>query len=459
MADDFGAIETESFDAVVLNSVSQHLPSINYFLRVLEGAVESVAPGGFIFVGDLRCLPLLKAFHLSVQLCHSPSSLGSDEFERIVHRQMAQEDELVIDPAFFTALKQRLKKIDRVQIQLKRGRHHNELTRFRYDVIMEIGREARTAAQVEPLDWQKGRISLSGIEQLLRERGPDHLAVKNVPNARLAAEMKAIELLKNRDRFATLGQLREAVMSQGEPGIEPEDFWALGRSLPYEIEITWPESGNYGSFDALLIRRERIGTAISILGTSPPSKEPVTRWEDYATNPLRRMVSRKLIPHLRAFLKERLPDHMVPSSFVVLDKMPLTASGKIDRRALPAPEQGRPELDRAYVAPRTALEELIAVAWQKVLRVEKVGVYDDFFELGGDSLKAVQLTAQLRRSLGIEISTVSFFDKTTVSDIAEALRLSSSRETQNKKISLSRDFGEKRRAKRLERLRRASRSM
>jgi amino acid adenylation domain-containing protein len=456
-ADDFGAIETESFDAVVLNSVSQHLPSINYLVRVLEGAVDSVAPGGSIFVGDVRCLPLLKAFHLSVQLCHSPSSLGLDEFEQLVQRQIAQEDELVIDPAFFRALKQRLKKIAHVQIQLKRGRHHNELTRFRYDVILHIGGEACAPPEIKLLDWQRDEMTFSRVEQMLRESEPDALAVTNIPNARLAAEMKAIELLGDKARLATVGQLREAVIEESGPGIDPEDFWELSRSLPYDLEISWSENSGYGCFDAFIKRREIAGAALYANVISASSPEPSRKWGDYATNPSWRMLTRKLITQLRAYLKEKLPDYMMPSAFVVLDKMPLTASGKIDRRALPAPEQGRPEMEQAYVAPRTALEEVIAMAWRKVLGIEKVGVYDDFFELGGDSLKAVQLTAHLRISSGIEISTASLFDKMTVSGIAAALKPGPGQEAQDKRISLSRDLGEKRRAKKLERLRRMSR--
>jgi aryl carrier-like protein len=96
---------------------------------------------------------------------------------------------------------------------------------------------------------------------------------------------------------------------------------------------------------------------------------------------------------LRAHLLERLPDYMVPSAFVQLESIPRSSTGKTDRRALPAPERGEA---RAYVAPRTAVETLVAQVWAEVLEVERVGVHDSFFDLGGHSLLAMRVSARLK---------------------------------------------------------------
>src|SRR5262249_51841731 len=104
---------------------------------------------------------------------------------------------------------------------------------------------------------------------------------------------------------------------------------------------------------------------------------------------------------LRNYLKQRLPDYMVPSALVVLANRPLTANGKVDRKALPAPE-GRPE-GAAYVIPRTPVEEMLTGIWEEVLNLERIGIHDDFFELGGDSLLATRAVAQVRNWLKIEI--------------------------------------------------------
>jgi acyl-coenzyme A synthetase/AMP-(fatty) acid ligase len=105
---------------------------------------------------------------------------------------------------------------------------------------------------------------------------------------------------------------------------------------------------------------------------------------------------------LRAALKQRLPDYLVPSAFVVLDRLPLTASGKLDRRALPAPEFSGTEAE--YVAPRTAIEAELARIWAEVLGVEQVGVQDNFFELGGDSILSIRVISRLRAALAVELS-------------------------------------------------------
>ncbi|WP_162603898.1 non-ribosomal peptide synthetase, partial [Streptomyces sp. CS014] len=123
------------------------------------------------------------------------------------------------------------------------------------------------------------------------------------------------------------------------------------------------------------------------------------------------------IPELRAFAGRSLPEYMVPAVFVVLEAMPLTPSGKLDRRALPAPDSGRLALDTGYVAPRTPTERVIAEVWSEVLDVDRVGVHDNFFELGGDSIMSVQLVSRAR-ARGVGLSPKLVFDHQTVAALA-----------------------------------------
>jgi amino acid adenylation domain-containing protein len=128
-----------------------------------------------------------------------------------------------------------------------------------------------------------------------------------------------------------------------------------------------------------------------------------------------------IVDHLRAFLRERLPDYMIPSVFVTLDALPLTASGKLDRAALPAVGGERPALEQAYVAPRTPTEEVLAMIWADVLGVERVGVHDNFFDLGGHSLRAIVLLSRVRDAFQISLSLQTMFDSTTVASLAALL--------------------------------------
>jgi amino acid adenylation domain-containing protein len=124
---------------------------------------------------------------------------------------------------------------------------------------------------------------------------------------------------------------------------------------------------------------------------------------------------------LRRHLAARLPEAMIPSAFVPLAALPLTQNGKIDRRALPAPEAGRPRLDSDYAAPRTPVEKTLAAVWQEVLGRERIGIHDNFFELGGNSLLLVEIEARLREVFKREIPFVQIFRNPTLHALAQAL--------------------------------------
>jgi hypothetical protein len=125
---------------------------------------------------------------------------------------------------------------------------------------------------------------------------------------------------------------------------------------------------------------------------------------------------------LRQFMQQRLPMYMLPSVFVFLEALPLTTSGKLNRKALPAPDSSnRPTLAKEFVSPRTPTEEVMARIWTQVLGVEKVGVYDNFFELGGHSLMATTLISRIRASFSVELAVPYIFEAPTVAQLALAI--------------------------------------
>ena len=122
---------------------------------------------------------------------------------------------------------------------------------------------------------------------------------------------------------------------------------------------------------------------------------------------------------LREFLNQKLPDYMIPSVFVTLETMPLTPNGKIDRKALPAPPRARPKLEAAFVTPRSSLEQELKQIWSEVLGFDDLGIHDNFFDLGGDSLRAAQVVARIRRSLHLEVSLQDLFSAPTLAALAD----------------------------------------
>jgi amino acid adenylation domain-containing protein len=125
---------------------------------------------------------------------------------------------------------------------------------------------------------------------------------------------------------------------------------------------------------------------------------------------------------LRQLVQRKLPDYLRPANFVFLDALPLTEQGKLNREALPAPDQTRPVLDSPLVAPRTDLERLLADIWGKVLRVEDIGVEDGFFDLGGNSIQAALVTNQLQQRLGEPVAVAALFETPTIAGFADYLR-------------------------------------
>ena len=421
MATDFAGVETAAFDAVILNSVVQYFPNIDYLVQVLEGAVKATAPGGFIFIGDVRSLPLLAAFHASVQLYQAEPSLAGEQLQQRVQMQIFQETELVIEPDFFNALKQRFPQIGGVEIQLIRGSYHNELTNFRYNAILHIASEtARPKSSPKGewgaekrLDWsaENQNLTITKVQQILLENQLDVLRIANVPNARVTAAVKAAELLSVVDKFTIAGQLQKAVEKVENLGLDPEDWYAL--EVPYNVNISWSNSDSQGRYDVVFVQGE---TRDFVRETRSDNLRP---WRSYANNPLQAKAARKLVPQLQAYLAEKLPEYMIPSAFVVLESLPVTANGKVDRLALPAPEPIKLEWAGGYVAPQTSVEEVLVKIWAEVLGIKRVGIRDNFFELGGHSLLATQLVSRVRDACGVELPLRCVFEAPTIGELCK----------------------------------------
>lgn len=422
MADNFEGIEANSFDVAILHSVVQLFPGVDYLVRVLEGAVNAVQPGGFIYVGDVISFPLMEAFHTSVQLYQAPSWATKDQLRQRIKKAGSNEEQLFVDPQFFLALKQHLPKISHVQIQLRRGRFLNEMTRFRYDVVLHIDSEVKTS-EIEWFDWQEKELTVSSLRKLLTESEPEMLGIKGVPNMRLATEMNAIKLLESPQGPKTVGELRKALGKIQQNGLmDPEDLWTLTDELPYDVSINWSAMGSDGNFDVVFRLKKDSRDPSPVRIASLQSEESTTKsWNSYANNPLQSTLAQKLVPVLRTYLQEKLPDYMLPSAFVLLDALPLSPNGKVDRRALPPPDQSRPELTADFIPPGSPVEEVVAGIWAEVFEFEKVGIHDNFLEMGGHSLLATQIMTRLQDVFPVELPLRYLFASPTVAELAERI--------------------------------------
>nr|MDZ8289082.1 amino acid adenylation domain-containing protein [Nostoc sp. ChiSLP01] len=422
MADNFEGIPQGEFDTVVLNSIVQYFPSIEYLLQVLEGAIATITQQGTIFVGDVRSLPLLEPYHAAVQLSQAAEDRTIEQWQQQVHQSMAAEEELVIDPGFFIALQTRFPQIGWVEIQPKRGYAQNELTQFRYDVTLHVGTNVQPST-ISWLNWQLDKLSFTEIQNLLHKEQPELLGIRRVPNQRVQQALQIWQWLENPPAVETVNQLRQVLAQQPTVGINPEQFYQLGQQLGYIVHLSWWESSQDGCYDVVFCRNSSTQTSDGKIAFWDSSAVTTKPWTDYTNNPLYGKLVQKLVPQVREYIQQKLPDYMVPQAFVVLNALPLTPNGKVDRRALPTPDTATRNLSTGFVLPRSPIEAQLAQIWSQVLGVERIGVNDNFFELGGHSLLATQVLSEINSNFGLNLSIQTMFESPTVAEIAAYIKV------------------------------------
>ncbi|WUH99882.1 amino acid adenylation domain-containing protein [Spirillospora sp. NBC_00431] len=421
-AHDLDGLPREYFDTVVINSVVQYFPSADYLAQVLRSAADLLVPGGNLFVGDVRNLRLLRCLRAAVETRRADDTGGAADLRAAAEQAVRWEGELLLDPDFFHAVARTADTLHGVDVRIKRARHHNELSRYRYDVVLRTAPEA--AAPVPELRWGRDVADPAALSDRLAER-PPVLRVTGVPNARLTEDLKALR---------TLWPEEEEIPE----GIDPETLWALGEEHGYTVAATWSDGGTDGGSDG----GANGGTdgAVDVVFAAPgaepgeihrPSGDVLDAPAAYANTPSGFRDVGALIQSLRTHLRGRLPAYMVPAAFVPLVELPVLTSGKIDREALPAPDYGalaasgrrapadRPASGQVKEEDRRAREELLRGVFAEVLGVPEVGDDDDFIELGGDSILAIQVFIRARAA-GLGLSAGDVFRNRTVATLALA---------------------------------------
>nr|WP_052478143.1 non-ribosomal peptide synthetase [Kibdelosporangium sp. MJ126-NF4]CEL16415.1 Siderophore biosynthesis non-ribosomal peptide synthetase modules @ Bacillibactin synthetase component F [Kibdelosporangium sp. MJ126-NF4]CTQ90367.1 Siderophore biosynthesis non-ribosomal peptide synthetase modules @ Bacillibactin synthetase component F (EC 2.7.7.-) [Kibdelosporangium sp. MJ126-NF4] len=350
------------FDVIVLNSVVQYFPDLDYLDRVVRGAAELLADGGALYLGDVRNLRLLRHLRERVQRARVDAGVDAERLARLVDHDVLTEHELLVDPDYFTGLDALFPTVD---IRLKRGRDRNELSDYRYEVVLSRA-PAPDLAAVTEMEWDGDLGVVAG-----------ELRITGVPNARLGGDAP-----------------------------HPEDFHELAHRLGMRALVTW--SGD-AALDIVFTTDQ--APVLSRVYRAAGIRGPL------ANDPKRARLAATLPAELRSALSRTLPAYLVPSVFVVLDAFPLTPNGKVDRRALPVADWG-PVTGRG---PRDAREEVLCGLFADVLGVARVSIDDDFFTLGGHSLLATRLVARCRAELGVEIPLASVFETPTVAGLVADL--------------------------------------
>ncbi|WP_142254574.1 condensation domain-containing protein, partial [Mycobacterium colombiense] len=387
---------------VVLNSVVQYFPSAGYLRDVMSVAMRLLAPAGALFIGDVRNHSLQGAFQTCVALARTAATDAAEIRQRVQHAMLG-EAELLLAPEFFTTWAADQPSVAGHDIEVKRGVGDNELNRYRYDVtIHKTPAPVRSLATADSWAWAQC-AGLGGLRDRLISQRPNTVRVSEIPRAGLISDVDI-----ERGLAAGLPLADALAQADDTNAVVPEQLHRLGETAGYRVAVTW--GSQPGTLDAVFI------APVDSQRPTPPLTDLYLPSDGahlrgaHANDPQ----TNTKIAAVRQQLSAWLPEYMVPTHIVALDEFPMTSSGKLDRKALPAPVFAA----TAFRAPSTETEKIVAGVFAEVLGLDRVGVDDSFFDLGGDSLSAMRLIAAVNAGLDADLSVRAVFEAPTVAQLA-----------------------------------------
>jgi 2-polyprenyl-3-methyl-5-hydroxy-6-metoxy-1,4-benzoquinol methylase len=319
-AHDFDQLPAGYFDTVVLNSVVQYFPHVDYLIEVLRKALELVIPGGAIFLGDIRNRRLQRSLRAGVELHNADGDTTAATLRRAIDQQVLGEQELLLDPEFFSVLPSYFEDIAAVDVRLKRGVYHNEFTRYRYDVVLH-----RSPARIQSIEdsghlcWETDIRDIDMLDKYLEVQCPVVMRLNGVPNARLTGETAALRSLERDEPMSSIVETLRA--AERATGVDPEVCHHVGRRRGYDVRATWSTETHDGHFDVAFVKRSGMGAETNVTLRPPAvrSAGPTA----HANDPLDGGSSESFTKSLQAHLARRFGNIQLPETkFVIVDELP-----------------------------------------------------------------------------------------------------------------------------------------
>jgi len=438
-------------DVVVLNSVIQYFPSLTYLLGVVQELVQ-LQGVRTIFFGDVRSFALYNEFLAARALYATGGRASRDELRRIMHDMRQAEAELLVDPAFFTALPGQIPNVEHVEILPKRMRATNELSAYRYEAVIHVRaqgqpcRQVREVGQLQWIDFQERRLSRGSLLELLQRHfstSSTAVPVSNIPHSKTVAMTYVVAGMdRHREEPEANGDADDDedwlslayANAHDQPSMSAVDLVDLAEQTGSCVELSWAlQSSQRGSLDAIFHVNASCNGEARVLFRFPTDHHRGRAQDAHLCNaPVRRRRTRHNVQMMQSELYEtlqaRLPSYMLPQVVKILDKMPLNGNGKVDRRALAESVQSQTAAVRGWGSVQqvhtSAPEERIRNIWGEVLAIKpasSIGLDDSFFQLGGDSMTAMKLVARARE-VGLELTVALVFRHPKLQDLVREVQ-------------------------------------
>ncbi|CAE7222580.1 Destruxin synthetase, partial [Pyrenophora teres f. teres] len=421
-AADVGRLEQPvAASLVVINSVVQYFPSLDYLFKTVQQLVE-LEGTRTLFFGDVRSYALHREF-LATRAVHMAGDRATKaDIRRMVADMERVERELLVDPAFFTALPSRLPGlVDHVEILPKKMKATNELSCYRYAAVVHLtprdgqARElaVREVADDRWIDFAERRLDRQSLLQQLHGLSTSPtIAVSNIPYSKTMVSRCLVRSLEGAegetsdspDWLASVHQQTQDCRS-----LSAAELVELAQEADCRVEISWSrQHSQQGGLDAIFHRYQPLtGERVMFRFPTDHAERPL---HSLSSKPLRQQFLQKTQQRLVEMLEAQLPTYMVPQTLTVLDAMPVNPNGKVDRKALEQQADTQSNHSGQKQQPSTPAERAMQQLWAGVLAIapDSIGLDDSFFRLGGDSIAAMKLVGEARRA-GIQLTVADLF--------------------------------------------------
>ncbi|KAF5252505.1 hypothetical protein FANTH_2399 [Fusarium anthophilum] len=419
-------------DLVVINSVAQYFPSPEYLVQVADTLVH--LPGvKRLFFGDMRTNAANKHFLAARAVRTLGDNATKDSARQKMAELEAREEELLVEPAFFTTLQDRFPDlVHHVEILPKNMHATNELSAYRYAAVVHIRHHdsvpVHTIEKGAWVDFGASRIDRTSLLQFLRRsKGSSAVAISNIPFAKTTFERQIVESLEEEDKSkldgaAWISTIRSETDSRASLSVP--DLHELAQDAGFRLEVSaarqWSQSGALDAvFHHLPSPSDTRRTLIKF-----PTDNHLRSSATPANRPLQGLQRRRAALQVRERLQSLLPSYMIPSSIVVLDQMPLNPNGKVDRKELARQARIVPKQQTALPAQAVPISDIEAILCDEATATfgMKVDISDDFFKLGGHSLLATKLISRVEQRFNVRVTVKDVFDNPVFAHLAVIIR-------------------------------------